>query len=132
MTESANVTDLNSHPNRRRAEDKNLIAWSHYEPLLNQLRQVLSSNSYAEVMQVIGYAGGTHLPEWRRRGVPHVAVHATRWVLHDLGVKTKSANRPGPFSTDELVILLTLLIGGGVSDEQKRSLIRKVAAELNR
>lgn len=113
-------------PNKHRS----LGSLEEFEALCSQLRQALNITSNGEVMSYIGYAGGSNLSDWRKKGqVPTVAVNAAKGVLADLRV-VPQARVVRPFSSEELSRIFALCVGIDIPPEQKGPLLAKLAKEL--
>ncbi len=128
--EPANLANSSRRTNRA----ERVVPWSEFDPLLSQLRQALGNN-VSEIMRVMGYAGGTHVAEWRRSGtVPILAMNAAKWLLHELKLPMPAPERKPirQFDHAELKTLFALVIGLPVPAELTKSLSAKIAAELSR
>lgn len=110
--------------------ERNWVAFSEFEPYYNQLRTSTNA-SQDECLRLIGYAGGSHLGEWRKsNSVPALAINAIRWILHEMQIPQpdKPANEPTvTFEFDELADLFAAVRGLPVSDEARKALVRKIA-----
>lgn len=128
MTEAFKMAEV---INIKRKYGSGSVPWHEFEPMLNQLRNKLDCNQQ-EALQYMGYAGATHLNEWRKKGsVPILAVNSIKWILSEAGI---AAERPivRQFSPDELALLFGLANGFSVPDDKRRAIIGKLAMELAR
>jgi len=125
LGEVATVTELR-RPRKDRSE--RLMPWAEYEPLYNQLRN--NSSSQDETMRLIGYAGGTHVAEWKKLGVPTVAVYATKWRLQELRAAPVVEKKQVRFSFEEAADLFAAVRGLFVAVIPRRALTKKLASIL--
>lgn len=103
---------------------------SEFEPLLSQLRQALDCNNN-EAMEHIGYAGASHLSEWRRTGqAATLGINAAKGVLAELGHTPVIPKATSPFTIEEMSQLFALCIGVALPKEQLAPLMRKLAREM--
>jgi hypothetical protein len=121
------MNDTSFKPRRARPESR-LVPYEEFGALFSQLRQALGNNKTAESMEYVGYAGASHVSEWKRKGkVPVLAMNAIRGVLAELRIAPQ-ARVIRPFSIDELALMFTCIMK---SDEPRRgALLAKLAKEL--
>jgi hypothetical protein len=109
---------------------RSVVPIAEFEALFSQLRQALHPATVGEVMEHLGYAGGSHLAEWRKKGnAPVLAINAAKGVLAELRVAPQ-ARVVRPFSTEELSRIFALCVGIDIPPEQKGPLLAKLAKEL--
>lgn len=111
---------------RAKGYKERLTTWDKFEPLLSQLRQKMDCTNH-EALQLIGYSGATMFAEWKRRGVPILAINAAVGVLSELGEKPN--RRPSiKWTYEELSAIFAVL--NGIEVPNRRNLARKIAAEM--
>jgi hypothetical protein len=109
-------------------KSRSLAPFEEFEALFSQLRQALNITANAEAMAYIGYAGGSNLSDWRKKGqVPAVAVNALKGVLADLRVAPQ-ARIVRQFSLDELAVIFTAIMRSDLPE--RGPLLAKLAKEL--
>jgi hypothetical protein len=110
------------------SKSRSLGSLEEFEALYSQLRQALNITSNGEVMSYIGYAGGSNLSDWRKKGqVPTVAVNAAKGVLADLRVAPQ-ARIVRQFDLDELAVIFTAVMRSDLPE--RGPLLAKLAKEL--
>lgn len=110
------------------SKSRSLGSMEEFEALCSQLRQALNITSNGEIMSYIGYAGGSNLSAWRKRGqVPAVAVNAAKGVFADLRVAPQ-ARIVRQFDLDELATLFTSVMRSDLPE--RGPLLAKLAKEL--
>lgn len=79
--------------------------------------------------QAIGYAAATHFAEWRRSGVPVLALNAARGFLASIGVNAKMPIKR-QFESDELIAIMGAVSRLTAADPDRSNIIKRLAREL--
>ena len=104
------------------------IAWSGIEPILNLVKNS-SGGQEAEVLRTIGYSGNS-ANDWRRNGeAPLRAKYSLLGLAAELNLKVEQ-QKVKQFDTDELGLLLGLVIGLQIPEDRKQKLMKKISAEI--
>ena len=112
-----------------RQSERQFLPLEEFEPLLNKLRE-LTNCSLNEALRAVGYAGGTHWSDWqRKKTVPLLAMNAIKWVLYDYA-RIDSGPSKTSFTLDEQTDVLLLMRGFPIKEENRRAIIKKIAAAL--
>ena len=122
------LADIATFSKRKASRKERIVPWLDFEPYLNQLRTKASCTT-TEALQLIGYGGATQLSNWRREGVPLIALNAIRYILHDMNIEVE---RPAvkQFTFDELTGLFAALQSWTLPDDTRKALVKRVAREI--
>jgi hypothetical protein len=124
MTLNSKVTPF---PRKR---SRAIVSWEEFEPHYIELKNA-TKGSDLEIMQLIGYAGGSHTAMWRKEGVPTIALNAIKWVLYDLNLPIAETPK-AQFSQETLGMLFDAVRSSPKLDAHERSdLIKQLAIAIS-
>lgn len=101
------------------------VPFSEVEPIINKALEV-SKDSETYIMESIGYSNSP-IAEWRNHN--RVPVRA-KYALEGFIAEHSTPPKVPQFSFDELTALFAALSGWRVPEEVRKTLVRKIAAEM--